>query len=663
MFTFPKNLQRPCAILLAALALLPQFVCAQDEAASSAPLAATIEIPPPESPAEAPLAEAPTPLQARLEQMYFDEEHRLGSEAVYAAGQLMDLYRENAFQPLWTDPAKIEELHRAVLAAADDGLNPADYHLAAIQSALGPDEAAAANTPPQAVAFVPAPVQIGSTAKAALSAEQLDRDILFSDALLLLGEHLLHGKVDGQDVEEKKGLAAGLPDVDINFYLQALRSGKIVAAMQSCTPKNAHYQALRTALVLYNHRAKPGALSHVPEGPALRPGMRDNRVLALKKRLSESGDLDMADSGEDLYDEALTAAVRQFQSKNKLRADGVAGRGTIAALNNPSAPSKKHIQQIRANLERTRWLMHDQPDSAVLVDIVGYQLHYYEKGKPVWSTRVMVGKPYTQTPSFRSAINYLVLNPTWTVPPGMMKREYLPKILNDPGYLSSTGLKVYDTKGNQVNPATINWSRYLKRPCPYVLRQAAGKRNSLGRLKFLFPNPYHVYLHDTPSKNLFDRQGRALSHGCIRVASPVELARRILEGDSENTVTVKQFDKLLASGKTGGIRLKNPLPVFLLYATAKSDGKGNIIFTPDIYGRDAAVIAALDQPPRPLAQRPPAPEQPVEAVESALTADKPENGQSQPEHGVVRPASPAGPVDSPAGAAQAARRNMPAERT
>ena len=105
----------------------------------------------------------------------------------------------------------------------------------------------------------------------------------------------------------------------------------------------------------------------------------------------------------------------------------------------------------------------------------------------------MVGKPYTQTPSFRSAINYLVLNPTWTVPPGMMKREYLPKILNDPGYLSSTGLKVYDTKGNQVNPATINWSRYLKRPCPYVLRQAAGKRNSLGRLKFLFPNPYRKF--------------------------------------------------------------------------------------------------------------------------------------------------------------------------
>ena len=154
--------------------MLPQFVCAQDEAAPPAPLAATIGIPPPESLAEAPLAEAPTPLQARLEQMYFDEEHRLGSEAVYAAGQLMELYRENAFQPLWTDPAKIEELHRAVLAAADDGLNPADYHLAAIQNALGPDEAAAANAPPQAVAFVPAPVQIGSTAKAALSAEQLD---------------------------------------------------------------------------------------------------------------------------------------------------------------------------------------------------------------------------------------------------------------------------------------------------------------------------------------------------------------------------------------------------------------------------------------------------------------------------------------------------------
>ena len=311
------------------------------------------------------------------------------------------------------------------------------------------------------------------------------------------------------------------------------------------------------------------------------------------------------------------------------------GKSTIAALN---MPVEDRIQQIRANLERTRWTLHDMPSSAVLVDIAGFQLHYRHNGETLWSSRVMVGQPYNQTPVFRSAITYLVLNPTWTIPPGMLKNEIIPKILKNPNYLRNENLKVYDLKGNPVDARTIEWSRYLTRGFPYVLRQDAGPDNALGRIKFMFPNPYHVYLHDTPSKSLFGRNSRALSHGCIRVQSPLDLGRMILANDPGNTVSNARIDQILESGKTTGLSLKKPLPVFLLYITAKGDADGTISFSPDVYGRDAAVIEALNRPPRPLLQKPwvtdaveaAATDVPLAADEQAAEAPQTEQRQNNP---------------------------------
>ena len=250
----------------------------------------------------------------------------------------------------------------------------------------------------------------------------------------------------------------------------------------------------------------------------------------------------------------------------------------------------------------------------------------------------MVGQPYNQTPVFRSAITYLVLNPTWTIPPGMLKNEIIPKILKNPNYLRNENLKVYDLKGNAVDARTIEWSRYLTRGFPYVLRQDAGPDNALGRIKFMFPNPYHVYLHDTPSKSLFGRNSRALSHGCIRVQSPLDLGRMILANDPGNTVSNARIDQILESGKTTGLSLKKPLPVFLLYITAKGDADGTISFSPDVYGRDAAVIEALNRPPRPLLQKPwvtdaveaAATDVPLAADEQAAEAPQTEQRQNNP---------------------------------
>ena len=552
------------------------------------------------------------PLQQRLEQLYFDETQHLEAEPIYTMGPLLDLYRKNNFQPLWTDEHKILALGRAVIAAAGEGLIPADYHLASINSALT------------------------DAAEPLSQGQLLDRDILFTDALILLGEHILHGKVDGRDVEEKEGLAAGPPsEVDIDYYLDVVRSGRIVAAMQERAPQHPNYLALKEGLAQYKQKAGQGGWPSIAEGSSLKPGMRGQRVAALRLRLAASGELAPELTPGEQYDEALTAAVQHFQSRHGLEADGVVGKSTIAALN---MPVEDRIQQIRANLERTRWTLHDMPSSAVLVDIAGFQLHYRHNGETLWSSRVMVGQPYNQTPVFRSAITYLVLNPTWTIPPGMLKNEIIPKILKNPNYLRNENLKAYDLKGNPVDARTIEWSRYLTRGFPYVLRQDAGPDNALGRIKFLFPNPYHVYLHDTPSKSLFGRNSRALSHGCIRVQSPLDLGRMILANDPGNTVSNARIDQILESGKTTGLSLKKPLPVFLLYITAKGDADGTISFSPDVYGRDAAVIEALNRPPRPLLQKPwvtdaveaAATDVPLAADEQAAEAPQTEQRQNNP---------------------------------
>jgi len=289
----------------------------------------------------------------------------------------------------------------------------------------------------------------------------------------------------------------------------------------------------------------------------------------------------------------LVSAVKAFQTKHHIEPDGVVGKSTISAMNVTVA---ERINQIRVNLERTRWVIHDMPSSSLIVDIAGFMLQYYHNNTPVWSTKVMVGQPYHQTPIFRSAITYIVLNPTWTPTPDIVKNETVPSIVKDPDFLAKQRLRVLDSSGAEVDPSTIPWKQYQGKFLPYTLRQDSGKDNSLGLIKFLFPNPYHVYMHDTPSKSLFVRTQRAFSHGCIRVQNPLELGRMILANDPGNQTTVERMDQLLALGKTATVILKQPLPVYLMYLTTNvRDGK--VMFKPDLYSRDERILTALNAPP------------------------------------------------------------------
>jgi murein L,D-transpeptidase YcbB/YkuD len=239
-------------------------------------------------------------------------------------------------------------------------------------------------------------------------------------------------------------------------------------------------------------------------------------------------------------------------------------------------------------------LLHDLPERFVVVNIAGFTAYVMQGQDVVWSARVQVGKPYRKTPVFRSEINYLVFNPTWTVPPGIIAKDILPAAKRDPASITAKGLRVLDAQGRELNPASIDWSRFNSGHIPYTLRQDPGPKNALGRVKLMFPNPYFVYLHDTPSQSLFGKADRAFSSGCVRVERALELATMVL--DDPGAWSQQAVDAAVARGQLQNVTLKRRMPVLLTYWTAWVDGEGRMNFRRDLYGQDARWAAALDAP-------------------------------------------------------------------
>ena len=513
-------------------------------------------------------------MRQQLEQLHFGEQKQIGAEPIYTAGLLLDLYRKNQFQLLWTSKDTVNQLRGAIIASAEEGLIPDDYHLQAINRI---DKEITPSASPSSL---------------------VEYDIILSDSLLLLGQHKRYGKVDPAAVEERKNLKPGSPRSSLlDAQLLSIQTGTVRAALEALTPNHQAYTSLKKALNDYRKLSGTGGgWSKVPQGPSLKPGMQDDRVKALRNRLLATGELKQKSADPTLYDDTVMAAVRVFQTRHHLEPDGVAGKSTIDAMNVTAA---ERVNQIRVNLERARWIFHDMPSSSIIIDIAGFMLQYYHEKLPVWRTKVMVGQPFNQTPIFRSAITYLVVNPTWTIPPEIVKNETVPRILTEKNYLAKQHLRILTSTGEEVNPTSVPWRQFMGKYLPYTLRQDPGEENSLGLIKFIFPNPHHVYLHDTPSKALFDRTQRAFSHGCIRVQNPLELGRRLLTNDPGNQVNEAKFNQILSSGKTTTVILKQPLPIYLMYLTANVQD-GRIMFKPDLYNRDQGIFEALNAQPSPV---------------------------------------------------------------
>ena len=476
---------------------------------------------------------------------------------------LWEYYQEFGGELLWLGSRRPNELLARLQNAASDGLDPKDYpskQLAGLAAAKSTDDK-------RSLALV---------------------ELFFSAAFLEYASDIKVGRflprkidpnffIEGRTIDQTAALKslAGVDSLDRFF-----------SAWQ---PSNPRYAALRSALANYLALADKGGWGSVPLGEALKPGMKDPRVPAIRTRLKLTDGVGPSRVEPEIYDDALVDAVKRFQARQGLENDGVIGASTIVAMN---VPLQERIQSIVMAMERLRWMPEDLGQQYVIVNIAGFDLRRINGGNVEEHMAVVVGKPYTRTPVFSDRIRYVEFNPYWTVPPGIAANEELPKLRKNPASLSAQGFEL--VRGNQVvDPASIDWSRYAGGNFPFQIRQRPGANNALGHVKLMFPNEHNVYLHDSPAHSLFSRNVRAFSHGCIRLARPLDLAEQVLRAGGVSGWNRDRIDQVVASAKNTVVNLQSPLPVHITYMTAWVDGDF-VNFRPDIYGHDAKLLAALD---------------------------------------------------------------------
>ncbi len=494
-------------------------------------------------------------------------DRRVGTVPLHAAELIFRIYSLSENQPLWDD-SSTSALLGAVGRLERDGLTPGEYRFAEIDSLLGGGGIAGLST-----------------------SERVDLELLLSEAFVRAAYNLMFGKVDASSLDPHINFTRPFSGADPAPILHsALRVGGIEAVFAQVRPETESYETMRRALATYRRYEAEGGWEGVEGTSKLEIGMSGPRVEALRRRLSATGEYSAtADDAIDFdqFDAKLEEAVKRFQGRTGLETDGIVGRATLAALN---VPVEARIDQIRANLERLRWVLHEDHDELIVVDVAGFEVLWRKSGEVVWRERVQVGKQFTSTPLFKSEMNRIELNPSWTIPPGIMRRSVIPGVRKDPEYLQKKGYLLLTPDGSPVDPSTVDFSSL--KGFPYVVRQPPGPRNALGVVKFLFPNPHMVYLHDTNHRELFDRTTRTFSSGCIRIRKPLDFAARVL---ADQGWTRERIDKVVASGKTTSVRLERPIRIVLAYHTAVVRG-GDLHFREDVYERDPKLLKALDGP-------------------------------------------------------------------
>ena len=368
----------------------------------------------------------------------------------------------------------------------------------------------------------------------------------------------------------------------------AHRENRIVQSLLELTPQAPEYRAMRQTLTQYREQAAKGGWPKVPANVKLKPGQRSPHVRAVAQRLAASGDLSAAvPAGTDPlpYEAALQEAVKRFQRRHGLQDDGVVTPAVAAEMN---VPIEQRIQQLALNMERWRWLPRDLGERYILVNIPEQRLDVREQGRPALSMRVIVGKPEWPTPIFNDEMTHIVFSPYWNVPPNIAKDETMPAIMRDPGFLARNNMEVVDKSGRSVDASAVNWMDTSS----FRFRQRPGSGNALGLVKFMFPNQFDVYLHDTPTDSLFGRSARLFSHGCVRVEKPEELAAYLLRDQPE--WTLERIREAMRAGTERHVKLKTTMPVYIGYWTAGVSPDGLAQFRKDAYGIDNRLSAMVE---------------------------------------------------------------------
>jgi murein L,D-transpeptidase YcbB/YkuD len=519
--------------------------------------------------------EVTTLLRGRLEAVRANARASAGGVLLLSRTALPRFYEARGFEPAWLGPDLDDQLHAleaAIRRAAAHGLEPADYHL---------DELLGLRT-----------LVLSGQAS---SMEMVDLEVLASDAFMVLGSHLLNGRVNPETIDPE-WLANRRNAFMDEVLAEALASDRIEGTLLELAPMQPRYRSMLDAAQALRRVAADGGWPVVADGPRLELGVTDPRVAVLRDRLSASGDLAVGVAPEpEVFGEDVADAVQRFQARHGLDVDGVVGPASLAALN---VPAEERVRQLEVNMERWRWLPADLGARHIEVNIAGFDVKVVENGRTALRHRAIVGREYRQTPMFSGTMTYLVLAPYWHVPPNIAAADKLPAIKADPGILAAQRFTVLDLGTNEpVDPATVDWQALtgaeLNRR--YRLRQDPGPYNALGNVKFMFPNQHNVYLHDTPSRELFSRTARSFSSGCIRIENPLDLAEYLL-ADQEGWSRAR-IQEVIAGGVERTVRLTRGLPVHLLYWTAWAEEDGTLHFRNDLYGRDQRVWQALRASP------------------------------------------------------------------
>ena len=469
-------------------------------------------------------------------------------------------YTRNEAPVYWVGTGRMTPFLQRLADAGDDGLNPQDYpidSLIELRDTMDPDD-------PEAAAAV---------------------ELFYSAFFVTYASDLKVGRLTPQKVDPK--LFRNRRTVDPLQVLTDLTDNNnpndFLNAFES---QNPHYQSLKKILALYRALEESFTWPTIPTGADIKPGMSDPRIPQIRQLLAMTGDYPNGEDGGDVYDSETVLAVRSFQMRHGLEAKGLIGKQTILALNVPPA---ERVRQISLNMERWRWMPEDLGEHHFMVNLAAYELQEVEQEQLVDRMDVVVGAVATSTPEFSDDMEYVEINPTWTVPYSIATSEMLPKLRRNPSAYAGD-FEVF-MNGKLTSWSGINWNSYGRGNFPFTFRQKAGPKNALGKVKFIFPNPYNIYFHDTPAKDKFLATARAFSHGCIRLSRPMDLAFRLLGDDAG--WSPQKIDAAFASGKTTRVSLPQHIPVHLIYATAFQGDGGSIEFRPDIYGRDRKLAAAL----------------------------------------------------------------------
>ncbi|WP_340678762.1 L,D-transpeptidase family protein [Paraglaciecola sp.] len=500
-------------------------------------------------------------LRQTLERSDDNEPFIVREEAILNIDLLQSFYQDSQFSFLWrteqgSPNAMARELVDTIASIDDEGLLPNDYHYALL-------------------------LELNALT-------EIERELVLSDAFVTLVSHLIAGKTDAQQIKsEWKSLPKPR---DASFQLLQLAATKsLTKVLADVRPVDARYEKMKQALISLRKMTKVEWLP-LTASPVIKTiGASDPRISDIATRLKLLNDL-APEWDNKVYDDELFAAVKRFQRRHGLKEDGVLGKESFTALNITPAD---RVMALTVNLERFRWLDEKLGNKYVLVNIAGFYLRVIENNELMLDMPVIVGREFRKTPVFSDKIRYLVLNPQWVVPTTLAVEDKLPAIKADQNYLKNFGFSVY--QGNStaaVDPSDIDWKSLTKRNFNLRLVQAAGPLNALGQIKFMFPNEYDVYLHDTPARELFEQTQRNFSSGCIRVSAPLLLAENLLAGTQWDLDRIKLQ---LMTNETKTVHLKQAVPVHIEYWTAWADINGVMNFRADIYKRDALLYAAMQQ--------------------------------------------------------------------